>query len=112
MKALMCAVFAATVVAVPSLASAQTSNQVTNGPVTRAEVRADLVQLEQAGYHPEKDDPYYPANVQAAEARIHAVPGADESYGGVENSSAVGAGVPTVPMSAVPIENHTLYSGH
>ena len=103
MKALICAVFAAAIVAVPSLAFAQT----TSAPVTRAEVRADLVRVEQAGYHPEENNLHYPADIQAAEARIHVAPGADHSYGGVQNDSASGAQPP-----AALIQGRTLYSGH
>jgi hypothetical protein len=41
-----------------------------NGPVTRAEVKAQLQQLEAAGYRPEGEDASYPADIQAAEARV------------------------------------------
>ncbi|ANB75315.1 hypothetical protein AYM40_23290 [Paraburkholderia phytofirmans OLGA172] len=38
---------------------------------TRAEVRAELVQLEKAGYNPgASNDSTYPAQIQAAEARV------------------------------------------
>lgn len=40
--------------------------------VTRAQVRAELVQLERAGYRPEGNDPYYPTDIQAAESKVHA----------------------------------------
>lgn len=40
-------------------------------PKTRAEVRAELVRLEQAGYNPATANDYdYPQNIQAAEARV------------------------------------------
>ncbi|AXK67115.1 DUF4148 domain-containing protein [Burkholderia sp. IDO3] len=40
--------------------------------VTRAQVRAELVQLEVAGYAPGRaNDPHYPNDLQAALARIH-----------------------------------------
>ncbi|WP_118185458.1 DUF4148 domain-containing protein [Paraburkholderia phosphatilytica] len=52
--------------AIPSLSFAQ-SNQ----PLTRTEVRAQLVQLEQAGYRPAPgQNPHYPDDIQAAEARV------------------------------------------
>ena len=41
-----------------------------NAPVTRASVRAELIQLEQAGYRPETDRVNYPANIQNAERRV------------------------------------------
>ncbi|MEC5404635.1 DUF4148 domain-containing protein [Paraburkholderia sp. MPAMCS5] len=50
MNLLIKAVFVTTVVLVPALAFAQS-----NGPLTRAQVRAQLVQLERAGYNPIAD---------------------------------------------------------
>ena len=42
-------------------------------PLTRAQVRADLIRLEQAGYNPSaNDDVTYPADIQAAEAKVAA----------------------------------------
>ncbi|KWF09105.1 DUF4148 domain-containing protein [Burkholderia pseudomultivorans] len=41
-------------------------------PVTRAQLRAELAALQQAGYQPNRaNDPYYPDNLQAALNRIH-----------------------------------------
>lgn len=72
MKSLIKAVAIAAVLAVPAVSFAQ-SNQ----PLTRAEVRAQLIQIEQAGYRPANGrDPYYPADIQAAEARVAAQNGA------------------------------------
>jgi Domain of unknown function (DUF4148) len=66
MKSLIQAVVVAAAIAAPVAALAQ-SNQ----PLTRAEVREQLVQLEKAGYYPTRSDPNeYPGNVQAAEARV------------------------------------------
>jgi len=67
MKSLINAVALAALIAVPVASFAQ-SNQ----PLTRAQVRAELVQLEKAGYNPTIEDPYYPADIQAAEARVAA----------------------------------------
>jgi len=68
MKSLIQAVAIAAVLATPVASFAQ-SNQ----PLTRAEVRAQLVQIEQAGYSPARGrDPYYPTDIQAAEARVAA----------------------------------------
>ncbi|HEY1996292.1 DUF4148 domain-containing protein [Paraburkholderia sp.] len=68
MKLLIQAVAIAAVLAAPVASFAQ-SNQ----PLTRAEVRAQLVQLEKAGYSPARGrDPYYPDDIQAAEARVAA----------------------------------------
>ena len=86
MKSLIQTVVIAAVLAAPVASFAQ-SNQ----PVTRAQVRAELVQLEKAGYHPGHADPYYPADIQAAEARVAAQNGtaqaAQSSYGGVVSGS-------------------------
>jgi hypothetical protein len=69
-----------------------------NQPVTRAQVRAELVQLEKAGYQPGHADPHYPADIQAAQARVDAQNGtaqaAASGFGGVLNgSSQVGRAV-------------------
>jgi hypothetical protein len=45
--------------------------QATQAPVTRASVRADLVQLEKAGWNPDGNLNDYPVGLQAAEAKIH-----------------------------------------
>ncbi|WP_186080912.1 DUF4148 domain-containing protein [Burkholderia gladioli] len=65
MKSLVYAAVVASVLAAPVASFAQ-SNQ----PVTRAEVHAQLVQLEQAGYNPVASDAQYPRDIQAAEARV------------------------------------------
>jgi hypothetical protein len=70
MKSLIKAVALAAVLAVPAISFAQ--SQPTNGPVTRAQVRNELKQLEQAGYRPEMNDRYYPEDIQAAQARVDA----------------------------------------
>lgn len=64
MKSTIFALAAATLLAVPVAAYSQTQQ----GPT---QVRAELQQLEQAGYNSAKgEDPRYPADVQAAEGRI------------------------------------------
>jgi Domain of unknown function (DUF4148) len=55
-------------IAAPTLSFAQ-SNQ---APLTRAQVRADLARLEQAGYDPGAVSVNYPADLEAAEAKIAA----------------------------------------
>ena len=80
MKSLVQAVVIAAALAAPVAVFAQ-SNQ----PVTRAQVRADLVQVEKAGFNPARSNPNeYPANVQAAEARVAAQ---NSAVGGVNNGS-------------------------
>ncbi|SEK12003.1 DUF4148 domain-containing protein [Paraburkholderia diazotrophica] len=90
MKSLIKAVAIAAVLAAPVVSFAQ-SNQ----PVTRAQVRSELIQLEKAGYNPATaSDPTYPADIQAAEARVQAQNGAvaqaaaaDTGYGTATNGS-------------------------
>jgi hypothetical protein len=68
MKSLIQAVVVAAALAAPVVVFAQA-----NAPVTRAQVRAELVQLENAGYHPgDGDKTTYPAQIQAAEAKVAA----------------------------------------
>jgi Domain of unknown function (DUF4148) len=65
-KLLVRLVIAASAIAAPALSFAQST-----GSLTRAEVYQDLVRVEQAGYNPARgDDPNYPADIQAAEAKI------------------------------------------
>ncbi|CAG4889943.1 DUF4148 domain-containing protein [Paraburkholderia saeva] len=98
-KILVCLALAAGSLAAPVVSFAQS-----NAPVTRAEVRADLVRLEQAGYNPSAaDDANYPADIQAAEAKVAAqetAQQATQAYGGVaqNGTSAAGAPVRTAPM--------------
>lgn len=105
MKSLIKAVALAVVIAAPVVSFAQTSQ-----PLTRAQVRAELVQIEKAGYNPGRSgrDPYYPADIQAAEARVAAENGSTSGVGGVANGSsesgAAAASALTGPRS--------VYSGH
>ncbi|SAL68839.1 membrane protein [Caballeronia udeis] len=66
MKSLLYTAIAASVLAIPVVSFAQQSN----APVTRAQVRAELIQIEQAGYNPGGHDPNYPRDIQAAQARV------------------------------------------
>jgi hypothetical protein len=65
-KSLIVAAVAAAVV-VPTLSFAEASQ-----PLTRAQVRHELIELEQAGYNPTMNDTQYPQDIQQAEARLHA----------------------------------------
>jgi hypothetical protein len=78
----------AALIAIPALSFAQT-----NHPLTRADVRAELVQLQKAGYNPASDNTQYPNNIQSALARIAAESGsAAAAYGGAaQGSSASGS---------------------
>ena len=82
MKSLIQAVVVAAALAAPVAVFAQS-----NAPVTRAQVRAELVQLEKAGYNPAAaDDTTYPADIQAAEAKV-AAQNAATGVGGVAPDS-------------------------
>lgn len=61
-----------TVIALAMTAPAVAFAQNQAAPVTRAEVRADLVALEHAGYQPSRVSPDYPSDLQAAEAKVAA----------------------------------------
>jgi hypothetical protein len=97
MTSLIKAVALAAVLAAPVVSFAQSDQ-----PLTRAQVRAELVQLEKAGYNPAaSSDTTYPANIQAAEARVAAQNGATSGMGGVvSGSSSSGA-----PAAASPAAN-------
>jgi len=86
MKKLICTLLTAVLI-VPAVSFAQTSN----GPVTRAEVRAELVQLERAGYQPASKQIHYPDEIQAAEQRVRAENNAYASESGAHGSSALAA---------------------
>jgi Domain of unknown function (DUF4148) len=99
MKSLIKAVVLATVLAAPVVSFAQSSQG-----VTRAQVRAELIQLEKAGYNPATaNDTTYPEDLQAAERRIQAqqqavaqtpavkqAPTADTGYGAATSGSSQG----------------------
>lgn len=69
MKSLIETAVIAALAAAPLSALAQSDQ-----PVTRAQVREELVQLEKAGYNPTSraDNIHYPAEIQAALARVAA----------------------------------------
>jgi hypothetical protein len=77
--------------------------------MTRAEVQADLVRVEQAGYRPDTKDLHYPADIQAADVRLagqDATTQSDTSVGGVSIGSSQ-AGMST-NLAATP----SIYSHH
>ena len=91
MKTLISAVAIAAALALPVASFAQASQ-----PVTRAQVRAELVQLEKAGYNPTNDSVNYPADIQAAEARVAAQNGTAVAANTADTS---GYGAPAVGTS-------------
>ena len=91
MKSLIQSVALAVALVVPVASFAQSS-----APVTRAQVRAELVQLEKTGWRPAAGaDPHYPDDIQAAEAKVVAANGETSGYGGVAQGSS-DAGRPAV----------------
>jgi Domain of unknown function (DUF4148) len=103
LKSLISAVALASVLAAPAVSFAQS-----NAPVTRAQVRAELVQVEKAGYHVgDGDHTTYPAEIQAAEAKVAAQNGAASGYGGV-GSGSTEAGHPAESMA----DWNAMYSHH
>ncbi|CDY76205.1 hypothetical protein BGLT_05278 [Caballeronia glathei] len=86
-KAIIPAVVLASALAFPALANAQN-----NGPVTRAQVKAELIQLEKAGYDPASDQVDYPENLQAAQRRVNAQNAAAASGYGASTDSRSASG--------------------
>jgi Domain of unknown function (DUF4148) len=90
------------------VSSTLTFAQSASAPLTRAQVRADLIRIEQAGYSlSSHDDTKYPADIQAAEARVAAQNAAQgdpaESMGGTQQRGSSDAGKPTVEIPAFSI---------
>ncbi|WP_233868436.1 DUF4148 domain-containing protein [Paraburkholderia adhaesiva] len=81
-------------IAAPALSFAQSNT----APITRAQVRAELIQLEQAGYNiAGGEDANYPTDVQAAEAKVAAHSDAQQAVsavGGVTSGSLSESGAP------------------
>lgn len=111
MKSIYYAVLTAAVLSAPVVAFAQSSN----APVTREQVKAEIVQLQKVGYNNGDTDAHYPDAILAAEARVaqmnastvanQAHPVAVSSYGPSANGSSQSGG-PAVRT------DRSLYSGH
>ena len=104
-KFLISALVISSALAAPAFAFAQS-----NGPITRAQVKAELVQLEKAGYSPSGEDVNYPQDIQAAEQRVAEQQGiASSSYGSAANGTSVsGTRVHVAPDDAT----QSIYFGH
>ncbi|KWO05279.1 hypothetical protein WM26_34805 [Burkholderia cepacia] len=81
--------------------------------VSRAQVRAELVQLEQAGYRPGRaNDPHYPVDLQAALTRIHA----NDAVVADAETSGYGSDAVTAAQSgrrpATRVAERSIYFGH
>ncbi|AQV94273.1 DUF4148 domain-containing protein [Cupriavidus necator] len=90
MKSMINALIAASVVATPVVAFAEQSS----APVTRAQVRAELAQLQKAGYQAAAPGPYYPANLQTAMARVAGQSSIEKGAASKADPSAVGPSRP------------------
>ncbi|SAK81618.1 membrane protein [Caballeronia calidae] len=98
----LASIIVAAALAIPAVSSFAQSNQ----PLTRADVKAQLVQLERAGYNPNTNNTTYPADIQAAEAKVAAQNG--QSYGGVTNGTSASGTLPALAgATAQPV-----YFGH
>jgi hypothetical protein len=107
MKALVSALLVSCALAVPAVAFAQSTDN--NGPVTRAQVQADLVRVEQAGYRPWEKDINYPNDIQHAESAVAKQTAAtSDGVGGVAMSGTSDAGA----QSVVGVEGRSIYAGH
>ncbi|GAB2916570.1 DUF4148 domain-containing protein [Paraburkholderia jirisanensis] len=89
MKTLIRAIAIASVLATPAV----TSSAQGDGTVTRAQVRAELEQLERAGYNPARSaEPNYPDDILAAQARILQWNAASQANpGGAADRTTIGA---------------------
>ncbi|MFM0501463.1 DUF4148 domain-containing protein [Paraburkholderia caffeinilytica] len=88
-KSLIIAASVAAAAVLPAVSFAQ-SNQ----PLTRADVRAQLVELQKVGYNPASDQTQYPRNIEAAEARLNAQKGALASSYGSPSAGSSASGSP------------------
>jgi hypothetical protein len=81
--------------------------QSNDAQLTRAQVRADLVRVEQAGYDPHKVSPHYPADIQAAESRLHpeSADAAESDYG-TAGSGSTASGRRTLTGAPVNVFAH------
>jgi hypothetical protein len=107
----------ATVVAAPAFAAGYGSPEAPADAaaqpagLTRAQVRAELVALEKAGYDRRGDHAYYPTNIQAAEARVAAQSEVTGSYGGVAGGVSA-SGAPTAARAEATGYTKSIYFGH
>lgn len=118
MKALVSTLLVGCALAAPAAAFAQTASPATpaNAPVTRAQVIADLVRVEQAGYRPVAKDVNYPDDIQHAEAivaqeqaqKIQQAATGNTAVGGVAMTGSSDAGAPVVAS----VGERSIYAGH
>jgi Domain of unknown function (DUF4148) len=95
MKKTLCTLLAAAILA-PLTSFAHAAD----GQLTRAQVRADLVQLEAAGYRPSTHDADYPGAIQTAEAKVQAMNDRTVSLGGTGSESPLHSSAVTTTHAA------------
>jgi Domain of unknown function (DUF4148) len=105
-KSLIFVVALASALGAPTVSFAQQSN----GPVTRAQVRAELVELEKAGYTSHGENATYPEDIEAAEARVAAQHDGANSYGDVDSASSA-SGAPAGVRAGANDGMKPIYSG-
>jgi hypothetical protein len=92
------AISVAAALAAPAVSFAQS-----NAPVTRAQVRNELVQIEKAGYRPgDGDQSSYPVPLQRAEARVAQSAAANDVGGVAGGSSGSGSGAAAESRAEIP----------
>ncbi|MDH6147106.1 MULTISPECIES: DUF4148 domain-containing protein [Paraburkholderia] len=107
MKSTLSAIGAVGILLAPLLCSAQP----THSP-TRAEVHAQLIQLENAGYNPAKrDDARYPTDIQKAETRV-AARGTANDYSTSGMGTTTGSTAESGGHGAMRSTTSTLYEHH
>ncbi|MPW23974.1 DUF4148 domain-containing protein [Paraburkholderia sp. CNPSo 3157] len=93
MKSFVFAAVTVSVLAAPAISLAQQSGST----VTREQVKAELKELEEAGYNPIRRDPNYPDDIRAAQARVaarHGTTPGQTGYGPAAGGSSQ-SGVPS-----------------
>jgi Domain of unknown function (DUF4148) len=92
-KSLMPAVVVVAALVAPTFAFAQDA-----GPITRAQVKAELVRLEKSGYKPDGDHATYPAMTQVAEQGAQGQGSvAATSYGSASGGTTVSGALAPAP---------------
>ncbi|BEU28463.1 DUF4148 domain-containing protein [Paraburkholderia sp. 22B1P] len=83
MKMRQLSLLVAALIGLPVVAYAQQSDS----GVTHAKLTEELRQLEKAGYNPGHPSPYYPSDIQAAEAKVRTMNGDAEKTSAERNAS-------------------------
>ena len=81
--------------------------------VTRAQVHAELIQLQHAGYVPGRaNDPHYPDDLQAALTRIHANDTVAAETGNAGYGNEAAAIAQSGSRAATRVAERSIYFGH